>query len=173
MMVSYSSGTFPTVKRQIEAVIKHYLPESEIQINHFSDLNPINDLSFPSNLAGIAFFISLLLACAGLYGLASYTAESKTKEIGVRKANGASTWSIMRLLLVNYTKCIAIAFVITLPIAYFIGNSFLSRFHFHTSMPIYVFLAGPLIAAAIAMLTLSAHTWYAASRNPVEALRYE
>jgi ABC-type antimicrobial peptide transport system permease subunit len=173
MMVGYSSGAFPSIKRKIESVFKHYIPESEVHINLVSDLHPINDLSFPSKLAGLAFFISLLLACAGLFGLASFTAESRTKEIGVRKANGASTLSIMRLLLFSYTKCIVIAFIVTLPVAFFLGNSFLARFHFHPSMPIFIFFVGPLIAAAIALLTLSAHIWYAASRNPVEALRYE
>lgn len=173
LMVHYSSGSFSSVAHKIEAVFKHYEPNSRIRITHFRDLDLINDLSFPSKLAGVSFFIALLMACAGLFGLASFTTESRTKEIGIRKANGASTFYIMRLLLINHLKCIAIAFMVALPIAFFLGQSFLSRFHFHTPMPLYVFLAGPLIASVIALLTVSVHTWHAASGNPVDALRYE
>ncbi|MGE5394731.1 MAG: ABC transporter permease [Candidatus Saccharibacteria bacterium] len=173
LIVHYSTGSLASVAPKIEAVFKHYEPTSQIHMTHFRDLYPINDLSFPSKLAGLSFIIALLLACAGLFGLASFTTERRTKEIGIRKVNGASTLYVMRLLLFSYLKCITIAFMIALPIAFFLGQSFLSRFHFHTPIPLLAFISGPIIADIIALLTVSAHSWHAASGNPVKALRYE
>ena len=139
----------------------------------FRDLIPYSNLSLPSRLVGLAFIIALLLACMGLFGLASFTAENRTKEIGIRKANGATTPSVMRLLLTSYTRWLTISFIIALPIAFLLGKNFLARFHFHTPMPLWPFLAGPALTCAIALLTVSSQTWSVASRNPVKSLRYE
>jgi putative ABC transport system permease protein len=109
----------------------------------------------------------------GFFGLASYTAENRTKEIGIRKANGATTSSVMRLLLTSYTKWLTIAFIIAVPIAFLVGKSFLGRFYFHTPMPVWAFIAGPIIAFAVALFTVSSQTWTVANRNPIKALRYE
>jgi putative ABC transport system permease protein len=109
----------------------------------------------------------------GLFGLASFTAESRTKEIGIRKTNGATTVSIMRLFLTSYVKWLTISFLIALPIAFILGNIFLARFYFHTPIPIWAFLVGPAIAFIVALSTVSSQTWSVARRNPVEALRYE
>jgi putative ABC transport system permease protein len=109
----------------------------------------------------------------GLFGLASFTAENRTKEIGIRKANGAKTISLMLLLLKNYARWLTIAILISLPVAFFLGKMFLGRFNFHTPIPFWAFLAGPFIALIVALLTVSSQTWSVASRNPVKALRYE
>ena len=79
----------------------------------------------------------------------------------------------MRLLLTSYTKWLTISFFIALPIAVIVGKIFLGRFHFHSPMPIWAFLAGPVIASGVALLTVSAQTWSVANRNPVKALRTE
>ena len=139
----------------------------------YSDLLKRTELTTASYLVGLAFFISILLACLGLTGLASFTAASRTKEIGIRKINGASVTSIMRLLGINYSKWLTIASIISLPLAFLLGNVFLSRFNFRISMPYWAFLAGPMIAYAIALAAISWQSWRAATRNPVEALRYE
>ena len=114
-----------------------------------------------------------MLACMGLFGLASFTSENRTKEIGIRKANAATTLFLMRMLLTSYTKWLTIAFFIALPISFLLGRSFLGRFYFHTSMPLWAFLAGPLIAFVVALLTVSSQTLNVANRNPIKALRYE
>ena len=79
----------------------------------------------------------------------------------------------MKLLGKNYTKWLIISIIIALPVAYLLGNIFLSRFNFHAPMPIWTFIAGPLIAYIIALSTVSWQSWRVATRNPVEALRYE
>jgi putative ABC transport system permease protein len=173
ILVKYSSGSFPAIISSISAVFKHYEPETPFHATLFRDLTPYSDLSLPSNLVGLAFIISLLLACMGLFGLASFTSENRTKEIGIRKVNGATTLSLMRLLLSSYIKWLTIAFLIALPTALLLGKSFLGRFYFHTPMPLWAFLSGPVIAFIVALLTVSSQTWRVASRNPVKSLRYE
>jgi putative ABC transport system permease protein len=173
IMVKYSSGSFPSINADVMKVYKHYEHEATYQSTIFRDLIPYSDLSLPSRLVGLAFIIALLLACTGLFGLASFTTENRTKEIGIRKANGATTFSVMRLLLTSYTKWLTLAFFIALPIALMAGSKFLGRFHFHTQIPLWAFFAGPLIAFTVSLLTVCSQTWRAASRNPVKALRYE
>ena len=126
-----------------------------------------------SNLVSLAFIVSILLACLGLIGLAAFTATSRTKEIGIRKINGASIIGIMRLLGISYSRLLIIASLISIPLAFLLGSVFLSRFNFRTGMPYLAFIAGPLAAYAIALCTISLQIWRSASRNPVEALRYE
>ncbi len=173
ILVKYSSVSFGSVTNAIKTVYDHYEHEAPFHATLFRDLIPYSNLSLPSKLVGLAFIIALLLACLGLFGLASFTAENRTKEIGIRKANGATTSSVMLLLLASYTKWLTIAFIISLPISFMAGKIFLGRFYFHTAMPIWAFLAGPFIAYAVALLTVSSQTWRVANRNPVLSLRYE
>jgi putative ABC transport system permease protein len=173
ILVKYSSGSFLSITDEIRTVYRHYETEASFQATLFRDLIPFSDLSLPSKLVGLAFIIALLLACMGLFGLASFTAENRTKEIGIRKANGATTLSVMRLLLTSYTKWLIIALLMALPIALMLGRSFLGRFNFHTPMPLWAFIAGPVIVSFVALLTVSSQTWSVANRNPVKALRYE
>ena len=173
ILVKFSSGSFPAIAGKIGEVYKHYETETPFQATLFRDLIPYSNLSLPSRLVGLAFIIALLLACMGLFGLASFTSENRTKEIGIRKANGATTLSVMRLLLTSYTKWLIISFIIALPVAFMLGKIFLGRFYFHTPIPYWAFIAGPLLAFAVALLTVSSQTWNVANRNPIKSLRYE
>ncbi len=173
ILVKYSSGSFQAITGKIKAVYQHYEHESPFQATLFRDLIPFSDLSLPSKLVGLAFIIALLLACMGLFGLASFTSENRIKEIGIRKANGATTLSVIRMLLTSYTKWLTIASFMALPIALLLGKNFLGRFYFHATMPLYAFLAGPVIAFVVALLTVSSQTWTVANRNPIKSLRYE
>jgi hypothetical protein len=173
MLIKYSSGSFPAVADKIRKVVKRYEPDAVYQPRLYRDLAAISELTVPSNLIGLAFIIALSLACMGLFGLASFTSESRTKEIGIRKANGATTRSIVSLLLGSYTKWLTIAFFMALPVAFLLGKFFLGRFYFHTPMPLWAFLIGPILASTVALSTVSSQTWRAASRNPVKSLRYE
>lgn len=96
-----------------------------------------------------------------------YNGEVSSKMWRIRKANGATTHSIVRLLLTSYTKWLTIAFFIALPVAFLLGTIFLGNFHFHTPMPLWAFLVGPFIASAVALSTVFSQTWSAASRNPI------
>ncbi len=173
LLIRYSSGSYSSITDKIKAVYKQYEPEVPFQATLFRDLPAYSNLSLPSNLAGLAFVMALILACMGLFGLASFTSESRTKEIGIRKANGATTLSVMCLLLKSYTKWLFISFFIAVPIAFLLGRIFLGRFNFHTPIPLLAFVIGPLITFVVALLTVSTQTWRVANQNPVKALRYE
>jgi putative ABC transport system permease protein len=173
LLIKFSSGSYSSLNEKIKNVFSRYEPDKTFQVILYSDLLKRTELTTASYLAGLAFIISILLACLGLSGLASFTAASRTKEIGIRKINGATIFSIIRLLGLNYTKWLTFASVISLPIAFLIGNIFLSRFNFRSPMPYWAFLAGPFIAYVIALFAVSLQCWRASIKNPVEALRYE
>lgn len=173
IMIRYSAGTYKEIAYGILEVFKKYDPETVFNANLFRDLPLYSDLSLPSRLTGIAFVIALLLACMGLYGLASFTSENRTREIAIRKVNGAITASLLRLLLKGYSRWLLISFLIAIPIAYAAGKMFLGRFYFHSSIPIWAFIAGPAIGTAVAFFTVIFQTKKAATRNPVVSLRAE
>jgi putative ABC transport system permease protein len=173
ILIKYSSGSFHSISSLIKKVYEQYEPGVPFTATLFRDLAPITDLNLPSKLVGLAFIISLLLACLGLSGLATFTTENRTREIGIRKVNGATTQSIMRLLLTSYAKWLIIAFLIALPVAFQLGKAFLGRFNFHSPMPVWPFISGPAIAFIIALFAAGLQTWSVANRNPVNALRNE
>jgi len=117
--------------------------------------------------------LAILIACLGLLALAAFVAEQRTKEIGIRKVNGARIGEILLLLNRNFMKWVAIAFVIATPIAYFTMNNWLENFAYKTTLSWWVFALAGALALGIAVLTVSWQSWRAATRNPVEALRYE
>ena len=117
--------------------------------------------------------LAVFIACLGLLGLSSYTTESRKKEIGVRKVNGASTFELVRLLAFDFSVLIVIAFIIAVPVAYYFSNLWLSNFAYKTEIGPAIFIFSGVIALGIAIITVSYHTIKAARANPVQALRYE
>jgi putative ABC transport system permease protein len=118
-------------------------------------------------------FLALFVACLGLFGLASFTAEQRTREIGIRKVLGASVAEILLLLSKEFTKLVAFAFVVAAPFAYFAMSEWLQNFAYHIHVGISPFLLGGGLALLIALVTVSAQAIKAALTNPVQALRYE
>ncbi|RAW02793.1 ABC transporter permease [Pseudochryseolinea flava] len=122
----------------------------------------------------VAFtIIAILIGCLGLFGLATFMANQKTKEIGVRKVLGASVESIVLSFSKEYLKLILIGFLIAAPVAYFAIEGFLSLFEFKIDTGPGIFIMGLVITAFIAMLTVSYRSIKAAVVNPVQSLRYE
>ena len=119
--------------------------------------------------AGLAIFIS----CLGLFGLASFMAEARTKEIGVRKVLGASVGSIVTLLSKDFLKLVLIAIAIASPIAYYAMNKWLQDFAYKVDIEWWVFALAGLLAVGIALLTVSFQSMKAALMNPVKSLRSE
>ncbi|MEQ1587127.1 MAG: ABC transporter permease [Cyclobacteriaceae bacterium] len=120
-------------------------------------------------MAGLA----ILISCMGLFGLAAITTEKKTKEIGIRKALGATETQITLLLSRNFAWLIALSFIIVSPITYYLLAGWLENFAYRIGINPFLFLLGGAIAMAIALLTISYHTLRSARANPVKALRYE
>ena len=117
--------------------------------------------------------ISIFLTCFGLFGMALYATEQRTKEIGIRKVNGSSTLGIMFLLNKQFVSWIGIAFVIAVPVSWLFLNQWLEHFVYHTEISVFHFLLGGLSVLFITLLTVSWHTYKAASGNPVKVLRSE
>lgn len=124
-------------------------------------------------IINIATLLALFIACLGLFGMASFTAEQRTKEIGVRKAFGASVPSIFVLLSKEFSKWVIAANLIAWPAAFFVMKKRLSGFAFRTSMNILFFIFAAVIVLAVAVITVSYQTLKAASTNPINSLRYE
>lgn len=117
--------------------------------------------------------LAIVLTIMGLFGMVLNTVSRKTKEIGIRKVNGAKVSEIIIMLNKNFIKWVAVAYVIACPIAWYIMNKWLENFAYKTTLSWWIFILAGVLALGIAFLTVSWQSWRAATRNPVEALRYE
>lgn len=117
--------------------------------------------------------IAILISCLGLFGLATYTAQIKTKEIGIRKVLGATVTGITRLLAKDFIRLVVLAIAIATPIAWYMMHSWLQDFAYRISINGWIFLAAGAIAIVIALLTVSVQSIKAALTNPVKSLRSE
>ena len=126
-----------------------------------------------AKLLGYVASLAIFIACMGLFGLAAFTAEQRTKEIGVRKVLGASVGSIVALLSKDFTRLVLAGFVVAAPLAYYAMNRWLENFAYRIEIGAGVFIAVGMLALIIAWLTVSFQSIKAAVANPVESLRYE
>ena len=117
--------------------------------------------------------IAILIAFFGILGLTIFLADIRTKEIGIRKVNGATSLEIVILLNKDLIQWIIVAFIIATPIAFFIMKNWLENFAYKTNLSWWIFALSGLSAFLIAILTVSFQSWRAARRNPIEALQYE
>lgn len=126
-----------------------------------------------SQLFTVFAVISILIACLGLFGLAAFTAQQRTKEIGVRKVLGASVSGIVVLLSGDFLKLVLIAIVVASPIAWYAMHHWLQGFAYRIDIAWWVFATAGLLAVVIALLTVSFQSVKAALTNPVKSLRSE
>jgi len=124
-------------------------------------------------LIGACCFISIFLSMIGLFAISYQSSRYRTKEIGIRKVNGARISEVMVMLNKDAVKWVAIAFVIASPIAWYAMHRWLEDFAYKTELSWWIFALAGVLALGIALLTVSWQSWKAATRNPVEALRYE
>lgn len=124
-------------------------------------------------LMGYFAVIAIFLASMGLLGIASFMMTGRTKEIGVRKVNGATVSELMKMLNISFVKWMLVSFVIATPIAYYGMNKWLESFAYKAELSWWVFVLAGIISLVLVLLTVSGLTYRAARRNPIEALRYE
>jgi putative ABC transport system permease protein len=165
------SGTM----KEIESIWKKLYPKDEF-IYFFSnkefESQYQNDLNF-KNILTTSALLALIISCMGLLSLAIFATKRRTKEIGIRKVNGAKVSEILTMLNKDFVKWVAIAFVIATPIAWYAIHTWLESFAYRTTMSWWIFALAGLLALGIALLTVSWQSWKVATRNPVDALRYE
>jgi len=126
-----------------------------------------------AQMFGMFAVLAVVIGCLGLFGLAAFTAERRTKEIGIRKVLGARTIDIARLLVWQFTRPVVIANIIAWPVAWWLMREFLNAYDARIALTPVPFIAASLLALAIAVLTIGAHAFRVARTNPVHALRYE
>jgi ABC-type antimicrobial peptide transport system permease subunit len=126
-----------------------------------------------SKLVNIFATISIIISCLGLFGLSSFTAEQRAKEVGVRKVLGSSVWQIVMLLSSNYAKLILIAFLISVPLGYYVMEDWLNNFEFRMSLNPWIFILAGLVSLLIGAITISFKSYQAARLNPVDTLKDE
>lgn len=126
-----------------------------------------------ANLFGVFSFLTIFIACMGLLGLIAFTAQQKTKEIGIRKVLGASIGEIVQLLASDFVKVIVIAMLIASPVAWFFMDKWLQDFAYKIDIPWWVFLSSGVMTLTIAMLTMGVQAIKAAEVNPVKSLYSE
>ena len=118
-------------------------------------------------------FIAIIISCLGLFGLAAYMTEKRTKEVGIRKVMGASVSGILILLSKEFTRWVLIANIIAWPVAYYLMNKWLQSFVYHVDINVGIFVLSGLIALFIAWITVSYQSFKMALSNPGDSLRYE
>ena len=124
-------------------------------------------------LIGIFAGVCIFISCLGLFALAAFTTEQRTKEIGIRKVLGASTWQIITMLSNRILLLVLGGAVVASLIAYYVMDEWLSDFAYHTDINPWVFLLSAAVAAVVAFSTVAMQSFKTAQSNPVKALRYE
>jgi putative ABC transport system permease protein len=117
--------------------------------------------------------LAIIISCMGLYGLASFTAEQRTREIGIRKVMGASVPQLMRMLSIEFVRLVIVAIIIAIPISLILARNWLSGFTYQIDMPVLPFIYAAFMAVVIALLTVSYQAYQAAISDPVRAIKYE
>jgi len=143
---------------------------------YFLDESFNNMYKAEQRIGKIAFtfaVLAILIACLGLFGLVTYIAEQRTKEIGIRKVLGANITTIIQLLSKDFLKLVLVSFVIAAPVAWWAMNKWLQDFAYRTHIGWWIFIAAGIIALLIALLTISFQAIKAAIANPVKSLRTE
>jgi putative ABC transport system permease protein len=174
LMIRYEGNPAQAVER-VEKVWKEQVPGEPFDYN-FLDEN-FDELFRAEQRMGVLFTLfsglAIFIACLGLFALAAFMAEQRTKEIGIRKAMGASTSGLTLMLSREFTKLVVISFIFAAVAAWFAVESWLNDFAYRIDVNPMIFVASGLIATAIAWITVSFQSIRAAAANPVNSLRYE
>lgn len=161
--------------KKIEPIFKKYNPGSpfDFKFNDDEYAHKFSDEQRIGNLATIFAVLAIFISCLGLFGLASFVAEQRIKEIGVRKVLGASVANLWRLLSTEFVVLVTISLFIAIPAAYYYMNNWLHRYEYRSTITWWIFAASGLGAVIITLLTVSYHAIKAAMANPVKNLRSE
>jgi len=128
---------------------------------------------FEAKILVLGIILAVFIAVMGIFGITLFAVEQQVKEIGIRKINGAKVSEILSMLNLNIIKWVGIAFLVSTPFAWYMMHKWLENFAYKTELSWWIFALAGILALGIALLTVSWQSWRAATRNPVEALRYE
>ena len=171
--IKYKEGHFAEAYKHLKTVYDEFYPDSFLYQWHYDQAETYEkDIRRTKLISGLTI-VTILISILGLIGWSILSTERKTKEIGIRKVNGAKVYEILAMLNRDFVKWVALASIIATPVAYYTMSKWLENFAYKTTLSWWVFALAGLLALGIALLTVSWQSWRAATRNPVEALRYE
>jgi len=175
LSVKLAPGNFGQQIKEIQQIWKKLSPYEPMNFMFYDDFFQSMYEKEKKMATSITFFsiIAIVLTCMGILSQIFMICMNRVKEIGIRKINGAQISEVMILLNRDFIIWVAIAFVIATPIAWYAMNKWLQNFAYKTELSWWIFALAGLLALGIALLTVSWQSWRAATRNPVEALRYE
>ena len=163
------------VKTRLRELYTEISPDELLEIRYLTD--QVSDLygneQNQSKIIGAFSILATVLSIMGLFGIALLSIAKRTKEVGIRKVNGASISEVLYLLNKDFVKWVLVSIVLAVPVSFYLMKEWLERFAYKTELNWWIFALGAMSAVIIALLTVSWHSWRAATRNPVEALRYE
>ena len=173
--IRYNTADLPLFIDKMETEWKKHFPHEDY--NYFVLKDQYESLYIDeSRMKDILLFFTFLaifIGCLGLFGLASFVAQQKSKEIGIRKVHGASVGSIVALLTRQFTYWVLLANIIAWPLAYYFLDNWLANFYYRIEMPYWVFAAAGTLALILALLTVSYRAYRSASSDPLDAIKYE
>ena len=174
-VVSYTPGMKEEAVRDMQTVWTNLFPAYPFNYEYVGTMyqEVYKTEILQARLLSLFTLLSIFICSMGLLGLSLLISQQRTKEIGIRKVNGANVLEILGMLNRDFVKWIALAFVIATPVAWYAMNKWLENFAYKTGLSWWIFALSGLMALGIAQLTVSVQSWRAANRNPVEALRYE
>lgn len=160
---------------KIEQVLHRFAPTQSFEPLFMTDYfdNQFEEERFIGKLSGLFAMLAILISCLGLLGLSAFSAEQRTKEIGIRKVLGATVWDILYLLGKSYFVLLLISFVIAIPISYYAGNRYLKDYAYHIDLSWNLFVAVGLFVIVLALMTVSVLSLRAAWANPAKSVKTE
>lgn len=175
ILAELEESRLPETLRSIDALWRRTGHVRPIYREFFGEImrQTYRDVIVQGRIIAAGTGLAILIACLGLFALAVFTTGRRTKEIGVRKAMGASSSDVVRLLLWQFTRPVVFASLIAWPAAYWAAGRWLQGFAYRVSLPPWLFLSASAAAVLIALATVGAHAWLAANAKPAIALRYE
>lgn len=160
---------------KIGAVIKKYDPVAPFEYKFLDDdyARLFNDEERTGKLATVFSALAVFISCLGIFGLASFTASQRTKEIGIRKVLGATIFNVWKMLSRDFIRLVVLSILVAAPIAYYFSNQWLQQYEYRTEISWWVFVVNGIGALAITLFTVSYQSLKAALMNPVNSLRSE
>lgn len=175
LLVKLDSKDIPTTLRAIEKIFRKHIPlmPFEYAFEDVTNLKKYEKEARWKQIITLAAVISIFISCIGLFGLATLNAESRLKEIGIRKVLGASVARIATLLSTDFVKLVLLSILIAVPVSYYAAASWLQDFPYRIELSWGYFALAAILAVAVALLTVSFQAIKAALMNPVKSLRSE
>ncbi|MCI0751881.1 MAG: ABC transporter permease [Flammeovirgaceae bacterium] len=175
LQVSYT-GTYEDAARSVEKAWANVNPTLKIDYKDFeAEIKTIYDIFFGDvvNVLGVISFLAIVISCLGLLGMATYTTETRIKEISIRKVLGSSNGSLVYLLSKGFLSILIVAIILAVPAAYFLNNLWLENIAYHVSVDVFTVALGVFMLIAFGVVTIGSQTWRAVFVNPVDNLKNE